>query len=179
MSSYHAAWLTMSISVVTCLYTQAAINIMQLLTIEALDMMWCRPESTNIDWSGAQVNISILRSTSHHVQCLNSQQLFYYIISLNKKATTTKSWPCTMSWTVLNFFFLIWWLTDFIQLKEAWMHTLFVITVKPPYIATIGKREFWRYNEFGDRGMDFCQLHVDIMRYAWDIVSTLSLRVIP
>ena len=24
-------------------------------------------------------------------------------------------------------------------------------TVKPRYIATIGKREFWRYNEFGDR----------------------------
>ena len=27
-----------------------------------------------------------------------------------------------MSWTVLDF------LTDFIQLKEEWMHTLFVIT---------------------------------------------------
>ena len=25
------------------------------------------------------------------------------------------------------------------------------ITVKPRYIATIGKRKFWRYNEFGDR----------------------------
>ena len=42
----------------------------QLLTIEALDMMWYRPESTNID----------LRSITYHVQYLNSQQLFYYII---------------------------------------------------------------------------------------------------
>ena len=77
----------------------------QLLTIEALDMMWYRPESTNIDRGGAEVNIGILRWTSHHVQCLNSQQLFYYIISLNKKAlTTTKSWPWTMS--CLEFLFL-------------------------------------------------------------------------
>ena len=47
-------------------------------------MMWYRPESTNIDRGGAEVDIGILRSISHHVQCLNSQQLFYYIISLNK-----------------------------------------------------------------------------------------------
>ena len=32
------------------------------------------------------VDIGILRSISYHVQCLNSQQLFYYIISLNKKS---------------------------------------------------------------------------------------------
>ena len=31
------------------------------------------------------VNIGILRSISHHFQCLNSQQLFYYIISKIKK----------------------------------------------------------------------------------------------
>ena len=68
-------------------------------------MMRCRPESTNIDRGGAKVNIGVLRSTSHHVQCLNSQQLFYYIISLNKKKQQKKSWPWTMSWTVLNFFF--------------------------------------------------------------------------
>ena len=49
--------------------------------------MWYRPESTNIDRGGADVNIGILRSISHHVQCLNSQQLFYYIISLSKKET--------------------------------------------------------------------------------------------
>ena len=86
-------------------------------------MLLCRPESTNIDRGRAEVNIGILRSTSHHVQCLKSQQLFYYTISLSKKATTiTKSWPCTMSWTVLNFFFFSCWLVDFIQL----MHTLFV-----------------------------------------------------
>ena len=116
----------------------------KLLTIEAWDMMWSRPESTNIDRGGAKVNIGILRLTLHHraltnwrfavlnshfwcwdsyflkeaiffcivglplfgkegsvtpvfkilvralhhVQCLNSQQLFYYRISLNKKATT-------------------------------------------------------------------------------------------
>ena len=29
--------------------------------------------------------MSILRLISYHVQCLNSQQLFYHIISLNKK----------------------------------------------------------------------------------------------
>ena len=48
-------------------------------------MMWYRPESTNIDRGGAEVNIGILRWISHHVQCHNSEQLFYYIISLNKK----------------------------------------------------------------------------------------------
>ena len=105
-------------------------NNIQLLTIEALDMMWYRPESTNIGRGGAEVNIGILRLISYHVQCLNSQQLFYYIISLNKKATTTttKSWLWTMSSTVLNFFLFTLWPTDFIQLKEEWMHTLFVIT---------------------------------------------------
>ena len=45
----------------------------------------------DIDRGPPSVNIVILRSTSHHVQCLNSQQLFYYIISLNKKATTTRN----------------------------------------------------------------------------------------
>ena len=63
----------------------------QLLTIEALDMMWYRPESTNIDRGGAEVNIGILRSISHHVQCLNSQQLFYYIISLSKKSNNNNN----------------------------------------------------------------------------------------
>ena len=48
-------------------------------------MMLYRPESTNIDRGGAEVNIGILRLISHHVQCLNSQQLFYYIISLLKQ----------------------------------------------------------------------------------------------
>ena len=33
-----------------------------------------------------------------------------------------------MSWTVLNFFFYMMTITDFIQLKDEWMHTLFVIT---------------------------------------------------
>ena len=61
--------------------------IKQLLTIGALDMMWCRPENTNVDLGFASVNIGILRSTSrfasvnigilwstsHHVQCPNSQ----------------------------------------------------------------------------------------------------------
>ena len=56
------------------------INI-QLLTIEALDMMLYRPENINIDRGKAEVNIGILRSISHHVQLLNSQQVFYYLIS--------------------------------------------------------------------------------------------------
>ena len=42
-------------------------NNIQLLTIEALDMMWYRPESTNIGRGGAEVNIGILRSLSYHV----------------------------------------------------------------------------------------------------------------
>ena len=41
------------------------------MTIEALDMMWYRPENTNIDLGSASVNIGTLRSISHHVQCLN------------------------------------------------------------------------------------------------------------
>ena len=43
------------------------IDIIQLLTIEALNMMRYRPKSTNIDRGGAEVNIGILRSISHHV----------------------------------------------------------------------------------------------------------------
>ena len=48
-------------------------NIIQLLTNEALDMMWYRPENTNIDQGEAEVNIGILWSISHHIQCLISQ----------------------------------------------------------------------------------------------------------
>ena len=48
-------------------------NIIQLLTNEALDMMWYRPENTNIDRGEAEVNIGILWSISHHIQCLISQ----------------------------------------------------------------------------------------------------------
>ena len=44
-----------------------------LLTNEALDMMWYRPENTNIDQGEAEVNIGILWSISHHIQCLISQ----------------------------------------------------------------------------------------------------------
>ena len=47
--------------------------IKQLLTIEALDMMWYWPENTNIDLGFASANIGILWSISHHIQCLNSQ----------------------------------------------------------------------------------------------------------
>ena len=103
--------------------------IIQLLTIEALDMMWYRPESTNIDQGGAEVNIGILRSISYLVQCLNSQQLFYYIISLHKKKLQQQQnlgYGLCLGQSSISFF--TWWLTDFIQLKEEWMHTLFVIT---------------------------------------------------
>ena len=48
-------------------------NIIQLLTNEALDMMWYRPDNTNIDRGEAEVNIGILWSISHHIQCLISQ----------------------------------------------------------------------------------------------------------
>ena len=59
-------------------------------------------------------------------------------------------------------------------------------TVKPRYIATIGKGEFWRYNEFGDRSrsrfLSVTNVNVDTVRYACVIgekktVSKLSLRV--
>ena len=66
-------------------------DIIQLLTIGALNMMWYRPESTNIDLGSASVNIGILRSISCNVQCLNSQQLFYYIISQNKKSNNNNN----------------------------------------------------------------------------------------
>ena len=46
-------------------------NIIQLLTIEAVDMMWYRPENNNIDWGEAEVNIGILWSISHHIHCLD------------------------------------------------------------------------------------------------------------
>ena len=49
------------------------IDILQLLTNEALDMMWYRPDNTNIDRGEAEVNIGILWSISHHIQCLISQ----------------------------------------------------------------------------------------------------------
>ena len=49
------------------------LNIIQLLTNEALDMMWYRPDNTNIDRGEAEVNIGILWSISHHIQCLISQ----------------------------------------------------------------------------------------------------------
>ena len=81
-------------------------NIIQLLTIEALDMMLYRPESTNIDRGGAEVNIGILRSISHHVQCLNSQQLFYYIISLNKKSNNNNNKILGMDYVLDSFEFL-------------------------------------------------------------------------
>ena len=36
--------------------------------MEAMDMMWYRPEYTDIDRGTAEVNIGMLRSISHHVQ---------------------------------------------------------------------------------------------------------------
>ena len=53
---------------------ESPFHIIQLLTIEA-----------------ASVNIGTLRSISHHVQCLNSQQLFYYIISLLKQKSNNNN----------------------------------------------------------------------------------------
>ena len=56
----------------TCTCFSKCYIIKQLLTNEALDMMWYRPENTNIDLGFASVNISILWSISHHIQCLIS-----------------------------------------------------------------------------------------------------------
>ena len=55
------------------LLTSFLVDIIQLLTNEALDMMWYRPDNTNIDRGKAEVNIGILWSISHHIQCLISQ----------------------------------------------------------------------------------------------------------
>ena len=57
----------------TCTSFSKCYIIKQLLTNEALDMMWYRPENTNIDLGFASVNIGILWSISHHIQCLISQ----------------------------------------------------------------------------------------------------------
>ena len=54
-------------------YFDIFLNIIQLLTNEALDMMYYRPENTNIDRGEAEVNICVLWSISHHIQCLISQ----------------------------------------------------------------------------------------------------------
>ena len=69
---------------------------------------WYRPESTNIYQGGAEVNIGILRSISHHVQCLNSQQLFYYIISLSKKSNNNNNKILAIDYVLdsLEFLFL-------------------------------------------------------------------------
>ena len=61
----------------------------QLLTIEVLDMMWYRPEKTSTNRGEAEVNIGVLRSISHHIQCLNSQQLFYNITFRRKRANNS------------------------------------------------------------------------------------------
>ena len=86
-------------------------SIIQLLTIETLDMMWYRPESTNIDHGGAEVNIGILRSISYHVQCLNSQQLFYYIISL-KSNNNNNSKILAMDYVLDSLEFLFYMITN-------------------------------------------------------------------
>ena len=48
------------------------------MTNEALD----RPENTNIDLGFASVNIGILWSISHHIQCLISQQLYNVVVAV-------------------------------------------------------------------------------------------------
>ena len=92
-------------------------------------MMWCQPESSNIDLGSASVNIDIITFTSHHVQYLDSQQLFLYIFFLNKKSNTNNNEILAMDYVFYSLeFFFTWWQTDFIQLKEEWMHNVIVIT---------------------------------------------------
>ena len=50
-----------------------------------------RPENTNIDLGEAEVNIGFLWSISHHIQCLNSQQLFYYITFKSEERNKQKN----------------------------------------------------------------------------------------
>ena len=68
--------------------------------------MWYRPESTSIDRGGAEVNIGILRSISHHVQCLNSQQKFYYMISLLKQKSNNNNKILAMDYVLDSLEFL-------------------------------------------------------------------------
>ena len=58
---------------VSLMYLSHVSDNKQLLTNEALDMMWYRPDNTNIGRGEAEVNIGILWSISHHIQCLISQ----------------------------------------------------------------------------------------------------------
>ena len=54
-------------------------------------------------WGIVDLRVPILTEADHimsNASIVNN--CFFYIISLNKKETTTKSWPWTMSWTVLN-----------------------------------------------------------------------------
>ena len=47
--------------------------------------------NTYTDRGDAEVSIGVLMSTSHHIQCINSQQLRYYIIlqkAINNKNET-------------------------------------------------------------------------------------------
>ena len=62
------------------------VYIIQLLTNEALDMMWYRPENTNIDRGEVEVNIVNLWSISHHIQWGSPRSILvfsgrYHIIS--------------------------------------------------------------------------------------------------
>ena len=57
--------------------------------------------------ASASVNIGTLRLISHHVQCLNSQQLFYYIISLNKKKSKKKNKILAMDYVLDSFDFFL------------------------------------------------------------------------
>ena len=57
--------------------------------------MRCRPENTYyIDPGSAEVNVGIIRLTSHYSQCLNSQQLFNYIPNKSENATLQLSIFC-------------------------------------------------------------------------------------
>ena len=58
-------------------------------------LMRCRPDSIYyIDRDRAEVNVGIIRLTSHYSQCLNSQQLFNYIPNKSENATLQLSIFC-------------------------------------------------------------------------------------
>ena len=68
-------------------------------------MMLCQPESTNIDPGGAKVNIGNLRSTSYHIQCHNSQQLFFLYNFSKQKSNNNKIYTMDYIWDSLEFLF--------------------------------------------------------------------------
>ena len=75
-------------------------------------------------WPRRQVNIGILWSISHHVQCLSSQQLFYYKTNKTnkinlRKYTGPKFWPITPKLAIMFLSFnILEWILEHLKLRS-------------------------------------------------------------